>query len=335
MKFGRYLRGKTRRGMATALFQSVSAGALCFALATTSAGAADPAELPTRDLATVFEVNAWGGYLWRGGDAINSSGGAPNEIEDFPLFGGGALFAVPVLDTWLAQLEFEGEGAFDNDNVNGVPADDTYSGGYTGAGQFAFTHNHFLMGVFAGAGETFFHETTTDHDVTQWIAGGQARVLNERGSLALQLGYFDTHADSGNMETLSDTIFVRAVGQVFFNNGQTMLEGAVAYADGTQDEDDAPFSNSTDMWAWEIVLEHQLAMLSGDNSAASVFVSYEGVQVNEDSTSGSTDSLVDQGIYAGLKFRLGGQQSLYEREMSTAPGLPKVHRWLGAVPAVD
>ncbi|WP_136656315.1 hypothetical protein [Nitratireductor sp. XY-223] len=329
-------RGGSQSGLKAALFHSVSVVAvgIGLAVASTSAKAADPAELPTRDLGAVFEANAWGGYLWRGGDAINSSAGPPNEIEDFPLAGGGVMFAAPVLNDWLVQLEFDGEGAFDNDSVNGVPANDTYSGGYTGGGHFAFTRNNLLAGAFLGGGETFFHETTTDHDVTQWIAGGQARLLNERGSVALQMGYFDTHADSGNMETLSDAFFVRAVGQVFFNNGQTMLEGSVAYADGTQDEDDTP-SNPTDMWAWEVILEHQLAMLSGGNTAASVFVSYEGVQVNEDSTGGGTDSLVDQGIYAGLKFRFGAQQNLYEREMSTAPGLPKVHRWLGAVPAVD
>ncbi|MDA4846485.1 hypothetical protein [Hoeflea poritis] len=304
--------------------------------AATAAKAADPADVaPTRDLGAVFEANAWGGYLWRSGDAINAGGGAPDEIEDFPLVGGGVMFAAPVFNDWLVQLEFDGEGAFNNDDVGGVPADDTYSGGFTGGGHFAFTQGPFLAGVFGGVGETYFHEVTTDHDVTQWIAGGQARFLNERGSLAVQAGYFDTDADSGNFETLSDTYFVRAIGQVFFNGGSTMLEGSVAYADGTQDEDDAPLDNPTDMWAWEVVLEHQLAMLSGDNRAGSVFVSYEGVQVNEDSTSGATQTLVDQGIYAGLKIRFGAQQNLYEREMSTAPGLPKVHRWLGSVPAVD
>ena len=329
--------GTNSRGAVTALFHSVSAAAISIGIvvAATSAKAADPADVaPTRDLGAVFEVNAWGGYLWRSGDAINSSGVPLTEIEDFPLVGGGALYAMPVLDTWLAQLEFEGEGAFDNDDVNGVLANDTYAGGFTGGGHLAFTDGPFLMGGFAGAGQTFFSGGSSEQDVTQWIAGGQARYLNERGSVALQAGYFDTHADSGDMETLSDTLFVRAIGQVFFNNGATMLEGSVAYADGTQDEDSSD-PDATDMWAWEVVLEHQLAMLSGDNRAASVFVSYEGVQVNEDSTSGSTDSLVDQGIYAGLKFRFGGQQNLYEREMSTAPGLPRLHRWLGAVPAVD
>ena len=325
------------RGAITALFQSVSAAAISIGIvvAATSAKAADPADVaPTRDLGAVFEVNAWGGYLWRGGDAINAGGGAPDEAEDFPLAGGGAMFAAPAFNNWLIQLEFDGEDAFDNGVVNGVPADDTYSGGYTGGGHVAYTHDNFLVGVFGGAGQTFFHETSPDHDVTQWIAGGQGRYLNEYGSLAFQAGYFDTSASSGNMETLSNAYFVRAVGQVFFNNGATMLEGSVAYADGTQDEDSTN-SDPTDIWAWEVVLEHQLAMLSGDNRAGSVFVSYEGVQVNESSTAFGSQSLVDQGIYAGLKFRFGEQQNLYEREMSTAPGLPRLHRWLGAVPAVD
>lgn len=321
--------------VAARLLRSVSIAAMClFGISAVSVQAADPAGGPSRDLAAVFEVNAWGGYLWREGDAINSSAGPPDEIEDFPLAGGGAMFAAPVFNDWLVQLEFDGEGAFDNDDVNGVPADDTYSGGYTGGGHFAFSQDYFLIGAFAGAGETFFHETSADLDVTQWLAGGQARYLNERVLVAFQAGYFDTHADSGDMETLSDAFFIRAIGQVFFNNGETMLEGSVAYADGTQDEDDTP-SNPTDMWAWEIVLEHQLAMLSGQNRAATVFVSYEGTQVNEQSTTGRTDSLLDQGIYAGLKFRFGAPQSLHAREVNTAPGMPKLHRWLGSVPAVD
>ncbi|MCP4314483.1 MAG: porin [Hyphomicrobiales bacterium] len=291
--------------------------------------------VPVNDTGSVFEANAWGGYLWRGGDALNSSGGVPNEIEDFPLAGGGVVFATPAFNHWLIQLELAGEGAFSNNDVGGVPADDTYDGGYTGGGHLTYTHNNFLIGAFGGVGQTYFNDTTADHDVTQWLVGGEGRYLAEWGSLALQVGYLDTDADSGNMETLSDTTFVRVVGQRFFNGGLTMLEGSVAYADGTQDADDAPFSNPTDLWAWDVTLEHQLSMLSGSDTAASVFVSYQGVQVNEDSTSGSTDSLVDQGIYAGLKFRFGANESLYEREMRTAPGLPNVHRWLGAVPAVD
>ncbi|MCY6379917.1 hypothetical protein [Hoeflea prorocentri] len=122
-------------------------------------------------------------------------------------------------------MDFDGESVFDNDSVGGVSADDTYSGSYTGGGHFAFTRDYFLMGAFAGAGQTFFHETSTDHDVTQRLAGGQTRFLNERGSLGLQIGHFDTRADSGNMETLIDAMFVWSIGQVFFNNGATMREG--------------------------------------------------------------------------------------------------------------
>ncbi len=290
-------------------------------------------DVPPRDLGAVFEVNAWGGYMWRGGNLIVKS---LHEVEELPLAGGGAMFASPVFDYGLVQLEFDGEGAFDNEDVNGVPANESYSGGFTGGGHLGYTRDNFLIGAFGGAGRTYFFDSfRPGYDVTQWLAGGQARYLNERGSLAVQAGYFDTRSDNGDMETLSDTYFVRAIAQVFFNNGSTMLEGSVAYADGTQDEDDGPTSDPAYMWAWEIVLEHQLAMLSSSNAAATVFVSYEGIQVTQQFPIIDSQSLMDQGIYAGLKFRFGAQQNLYEREMSTAPGLPNVHRWLGAVPAID
>ncbi|MEX3010087.1 Lpg1974 family pore-forming outer membrane protein [Hoeflea sp. TYP-13] len=290
---------------------------------------------PASDSGPVFEMEGWGGYLWRNGNAINQSGSPFTEIDDYPMAGGGTLLALPVGSNWLVQLEADGESTFNNAGFGFglAPADDTYSGGYTGGGHLSYTHGNFLIGGFAGAGQVFFNDASIlSQDADFWLAGGEARYLTEYGSLALQVGYLDISAD--NSETLSNAAFVRVAGQKFFNRGQTMLQAGFGYASGDQDADDPPI-NSTDVLSWDVTLEHQLVALSGDNTAASVFVSYQGLQVNEDSTSGGTDRVTDQGIYAGLKFRLGASETLYEREMSTAPGLPNAHRWLGAVPAVD
>ncbi len=280
----------------------------------------------------MFEASAWGGYLWRDGDALNSAG-VPDEVEDFPLAGGDLTFAAPVYNHFLVQLELSGELAFSNDDIGGVTADDTYDGGFTGGGHVAYRHGDFLFGAFGGGGQTNFTDADADQDADHWLAGGEIRYLANNVSLAVQVGYLDSRAD--NMETLSDATFGRVVGKHFFNNGQTAVSASVAYADGTQDEDDAPFDNSANLWAWDVTLEHQLAMISGAETAGSVFVSYQGVRVRENSTSGFRETITDQGIFAGLSFRFGASDSLYERDMRMAPDLPRVHRWLGAVPAVD
>jgi len=279
----------------------------------------------------VFEASARAGYLWRGGNELNFSGAPNTEIEDFPLAGIGAKAALPLGANWLVQLEADGETAFDNDTVGGVPANDTYAGGYTAGGQLAYRFNQLQFGGFAGAGQTFFNDDGgVDQDADHWVAGLGGRYLSPVGSLAVQAGYLDSSAD--NSETLSDALFGRVIGQAFFHDGRTMLQAGFGYASGTQDADDF-FVNPTDVWSWDVTLEHQLERKIGDANM-SVFLSYEGLRVSEQSSFGTNDTIQDNTIMAGLKFRLGAD-TLYEREMRTAPGMPNVARWLGAVPAVD
>lgn len=279
----------------------------------------------------VFEASARAGYLWRGGNELNSSGAPNTEIEDFPLAGIGAKAALPLGANWLVQLEADGETAFDNDSVGGVPANDTYAGGYTAGGQLAYRFNQLQFGGFAGAGQTFFNDDgSLNQDADHWVAGLGGRYLSPMGSIAVQAGYLDSSAD--NSETLSDALFGRVIGQTFFHDGRTMLQAGFGYASGTQDADDF-FVNPTDVWSWDVTLEHQLGRKIGDANM-SVFLSYEGLRVSEQSSFGTNDTIQDNTIMAGLKFRLGAD-TLYEREMRTAPGLPNVARWLGSVPAVD
>lgn len=280
----------------------------------------------------VFEVNARGGYLWLGGDALNSSGAPNTEIEDFPLAGIGAKAALPIGADWLVQLEADGEAAFDNDSVGGMPADDTYSGGYTAGGQLAYQFDQLQFGGFAGAGQTFFNDNSgVDQNANHWIAGLGGRYLSPFGSIAVQAGFLDSSAD--NSETLSDALFGRIIGQKFFHGGRTMLQAGFGYTSGTQDADDFGFVSPTDVWSWDVMLEHQLERKVGD-AAMSVFLSYEGLSVSEQSSSGGTETIQDNAVLAGLKIRFVAD-TLYEREARTAPGLPNVARWLGSVPAVD
>ncbi|MCR9136540.1 MAG: Lpg1974 family pore-forming outer membrane protein [Alphaproteobacteria bacterium] len=280
----------------------------------------------------IFELGARAGYLWRGGNDLNSSGLPNTEIDDFPLAGLGSKVALPLGSDWLVQLEADGETAFDNDTVGGVPANDTYAGGYTAGGQVAYQFNQLQFGGFAGAGQTFFHDDDpVDQDADHWLAGLGGRFLSPFGSIAVQAGYLDSSAD--NSETLSDALFGRVIGQTFFHEGRTMLQAGFGYASGTQDADDPPV-NPTDVFSWDVTLEHQLERKIGDANL-SVFLSYEGIRVSEQSTSGLSETIQDNTVMAGLKFRLGAADTLYEREMRTVPGLPNVARWLGSVPAVD
>lgn len=280
----------------------------------------------------LFEASARGGYLWRGGSDLNFTGLPNTEIENFPLAGIGGRVTLPVGANWLVQLEADGEAAFDNDNVSGVPANDTYAGGYTAGGQLAYQFGQLQFGGFAGAGQTFFHDqSSVDQDADHWVAGVGGRFLSPFGSIAVQAGYLDSSAD--NFETLSDALFGRVIGQKFFNEGRTMLQAGIGYASGTQDADSFVLLDPTDVLSWDVMLEHQLEHKVGD-AALSMFLSYEGVRVSEQSSFGTTDTIEDNTFMAGLKFRFGAD-TLYERESRTAPGLPNVARWLGSVPAVD
>ncbi|WP_350333784.1 hypothetical protein [Coralliovum pocilloporae] len=319
---------------------SILAGTM-FVLLTSAANSADiiehqaTADAPAvSEIGPVYEGSVWGGYLSRSGSGLNESGPPRTEIEDFPLMGAGVLLSLPVHENWLVQFELAGENAFNNSDIRGVPANDTYNGGFTGGGHVAYIHGNFLFGVFGGAGRTYFTAASANQDATQWLAGGEARYMVDKFSFAAQIGYLDTN--SQNQETLADTAFVKLSAKGFFNDGRSSIGGGIGYADGTQDADNRPGAKDpTTLVMWDVTLEHQLDMLSIGDTAGSVFVSYQGVHVDENGSTGASDRVTDQGIYAGLRFRFGANQSLHQRERQTAPSLPNVHRWLGAVPAVD
>jgi hypothetical protein len=119
---------------------------------------------------------------------------------------------------------------------------------------------------------------------------------------------------------------------LFFNDGKTMLQGNLGYAEGLQDSDDF-VPNPASLFSWGVELEHQLSMNIG-SASTSLFVSFEGVRVEESSTSGSLERVEESTLLAGLKIRFGAP-TIHARAFNSAPDLPNVMRWLGAVPAVD
>ena len=323
----------------------ISAGLLIVATGST-AWAADlptPSTMPTLEermdplgRQAVIEMDMWGGYLWRDGNAINHAfdiaADAP-ENEDFPMIGGGALAAIPLGAVGLLQLETDGEVAFHPDDIGGFDVDDTYGGSITFGGHLAYTTDRYLLGVLGGVGRTAIHNTrgASDHNATHWFFGGEAKAHLGMTSLAAQGGFIDSQAE--NHEVFSDAWFARGIGQYFLNGGQTMVQGDVAYFDGIQDEDDGP-ADQNDIYgvAWGAELEHGLNTNLG-GAAASVFLAYDGLYLNEDSSLG-TQELTDHTVRGGFKVRLGAM-SPYDREHNTAPDMPNVGRWMGATPAID
>ncbi len=311
-------------------FIGISAGLVLIATGGT-AWAGDDATLeermdPLGPRQTIIEMDVWGGYLWRGGNHLNSGGGANDEHEDFPLIGGGALAAIPLGAVGLLQLEIDGEAAFHPDQIDGEDVDDTYGGSITFGGHLAYTTDYYLFGAFGGVGRTAILETqdSSDHNATHWFFGGEAKAHLGMASLAAQGGYIDSEAT--NHEVFSDAWFMRGIGQYFLNGGQTMAQGDVAYFDGTQDANDAD-PEDIHGWAWGAEVEHGLMNVGG--AATSLFVAYEGIHLDEEG-----DEITDHTVRGGFKIRLGAV-SPYDREHNTAPDMPNVGRWMGATPAVD
>lgn len=288
----------------------------------TSAHAADigtDAPLTPAERAVIMEMDVWGGYLARTGDDVIGD----DEDDGLPMLGAGGMIALPLGRTGLVQIEVDGESAFHDDGLD----DDTYEGGLTGGGHLAWTNERILLGAFGGGGRVW----TTDEEGPTYFGGIEGKVNFASAALGVQVGYIG--ADSEDGELFTDAYLVRGIGQVFFNDGRTMLQGDVAYANGTQDFDEGVDEDELDVYAWGIEVEHapDIRFASG---ALSIFGAYEGLHLVEDSDGGSADKLTDHTFRAGLKLRFGATTP-QERHRATAFDLPNIARWQGATPAVD
>ena len=282
--------------------------------------------------APVLELGLWGAGLWRNGGALNSSGGTPNELEDFPLAGLSGLAAFRLRDAWIAQAEIAGEARLGSDTTNGIAVDDTFNEGFSAGGQLAWTRGPLLLSTFAGAGKTnIATDSPPSQDADHWFAGVQGRVTGKRHAFAVQVGHVDSSA--GDDEVISNALFGRVIAQAFFNDGRTKLQGDFAYVSGDQDPDDFEGLSPVAITSWGLEVEHQLdRRIGGANLSA--FLSYQGAYVDERSTSGNHETLTDTTVLAGLRIRTGAGTPL-ERARMTAPDMPNVVRWIGSVPAVD
>ncbi|MEM8876877.1 MAG: Lpg1974 family pore-forming outer membrane protein [Pseudomonadota bacterium] len=299
----------------------------------TSLLSSEPASLAV-SMSTIVEVEAGVGNMGRSGDALNQTTNPSDEVDDFGFFGGKLLAAVPVRDNLLIQGEIHGEATFGNDTSDGAPSSDSYDSSHLFGGQIAFDFGPLTFAAFGAAGGTdiLSRPGSTSHDSTNRLFGVSGRYLNEFGSFAVQVGTINTTAD--DPETIDEALFARLIGQVFLHGGRTMVQGEFAYATGEQDNDSVFVGpNPVELMTWGAEIEHQLPIEYAGGSA-SMFLAYRGVRVLEQSLTGTTDELVDQGVFGGIRVRLGSVTP-FDREAATAPDLPNIGYWVGAVPAVD
>ena len=142
------------------------------------------------------------------------------------------------------------------------------------------------------------------------------------------------NTDSLDQETIDDAIFAKATGQLFFNEGRTLVQGDIVYVDALQDLDDAP--NGADpvtIISWGAEVEQQVDLNFGDATTA-LFASYRSLRIEEHANNGLLESITDNSVKAGLRIRFGAGSS-HERAAQSAPGLPDFVRWIGSSPALD
>ncbi|MEM9279121.1 MAG: Lpg1974 family pore-forming outer membrane protein [Pseudomonadota bacterium] len=298
------------------------------AFAPTAENAAEPVNPDSRFgvVEPVAELEVRGGFMDRGGDAINQFG-IVTEDEEFGTAGVGFLLSTPVANNWMIQLEGDAETRLDDDGTS-----DNFDSGYSFASHLAFTNGNFLLGAFGGAGSVDIESGgTVNQDADLWFYGAQGRLLGEYGSILAQAGVFDTSAD--NPETISDGHFARLGGQLFLPDKQAVINADVTYLGGAQDPDGAIGPDSIDLVSWGLELEGQLSD-DFNGSVVSYFAGYRNILITEDNAATSDDSISDNLFEGGIRIKFGAS-GLLQSQHSTAPKAPKFHRLLGAVAAVD
>lgn len=281
----------------------------------------------------VFEAEFAGGNTMRTGNALNQTPNPADEVDNFDALSGNLLAALPLPGNLLIQGELTGEITPGNAISDNAPSDDSYDGSYTYGGQAAYRRGPLLFAGFAGAGRTDILTEPTDrsHDADFTFFGASGRFLTEVGGVMVQVGGLDSQAT--DPEVLDDALFAKATGQLFFNRGKGKLQGDFAFIVGEQDGDSGGGPSPLEMTAWGVELEHQIATGVAGGSA-SAFVAFRSLEVGESSFNGLVERITDRTIMGGIRFRLGNQTP-FGREVASAPRLPDIARWIGAVPAVD
>ena len=265
----------------------------------------------------------------RDGNALNSSGGPLEEVEDYSMARIGARMALQGSGPFRLQLGLQHDEGNAETIVDGGDSDDTYDGSSQLSLQLGMAAERYYLGGFAAFGEVSFNPADSDQDADFTALGLEGAW--HRGNLTLsgQIGSLDSDAE--DPETLSDGGFI-SLAAGYALQDHTWISARAGYAGGDQDTDSSSGPDAVDLLALGLEVERGFPIAGGHQ--ASLYGSADWVQVREGGSSGSPDEVSDLVIGVGLRITFGAQRAA-ERNRRFAPRLPEFGRWLGAVPAVD
>lgn len=274
-----------------------------------------------------LEFSVWGGKFARSGDALSTTG---QEGDNFSIGGVDIVGAMPIGSLILGQIELRSEKT---SGIDGIVQDDIYDGNWSAGGQLAIQDGPILVGIFGAKGEVYNTDVgdADNQDANFTLVGVGGRIFFDNLSIAAQGGRINS--DSEDAEHFDDARFVRGIGQYFFNDGRTKIQADITKLEGTQDYDSVAGADPLELLAWGVEVEHAFSQ-DIFNGTLSIFGSYRNTRVVENSASSGPQTLQDDIVYAGLRWRFGALTPL-QRAQNSAPDMPNVGRWLGLTPAVD
>lgn len=265
----------------------------------------------------------------RHGNALNSSGGPLEEVEDYSMARISARMALQGAGPFRLQLGLLHDEGNAETIVDGGDSDDTYDGSSQLSLQMGMAGEHHYLGGFAAVGDVSFNPADSDQDADFNAYGLEGAWHHGNLTLSGQIGLLDSDAE--DPETLSDASFA-ALHAGYALQDQTWLSARAAFASGDQDTDSGSGPDGVDLLALGLEVERGFPIAGGHQ--ASLYGAADWVQVREGGSSGSPDEVSDLVIGFGLRITFGAQGAA-ERSRRFAPRLPEFSRWLGAVPAVD
>jgi hypothetical protein len=295
-------------------FTRLLAGAAAFAVAVTTANAADmpvkaPAPVPVAQQLVSGYLEVYGGWASTKFRHTLCNPG-PVCFQDNWDFNGWVLGGAGRANVWLGsvmsmQLDAQAEGTqYKNDHPFFRPQISNHSYLIGGHANFRNAQTG-LIGVFAGAGDAGggFNEA-----VRHVVVGGEGQLYWNQLTLYVQGGYDFVVGTPASNHLDSHAWFIRGTGRYFFLPN-TMLEGTVLYADGEVKYDGlfVPASGRTNpftTWLWEVKLEHRFTI-----APVAAFVKYRGSRTEFDPITFGVQSdelkVTDQRVLLGLKVLMG------------------------------
>ncbi|MCR9237787.1 MAG: hypothetical protein NXI17_14055 [Alphaproteobacteria bacterium] len=240
--------------------------------------------------------------------------GFDEGIDEEMLFGGAALRVGKVIDNrWVIQGDIFGE-LTDSNHRN------SYAYGLGGAVHVAKRSDTHLLGIFGGYLHTD-QDTPDDSETSGRVfAGVEAQRYYDQTTLYGQLGWIDGQwgSDDDGYDSLSNAVFARAMVR-YFVNPATRLDLSAAAFYGQMDDD---FSDEVKGGSLTAGIEHQI-----HDSDFSIFSGYEIGYYNQNED--GHDELVEQTVWAGLKYRFGVDGTLKQQDRDRPSlDLPPLLRWM-------